>query len=103
MRRPMALAILATVMLSLGCGGAEDEPIGLTSPTPTTSPSPSVPTTGQVLFWMSADLGQIEVRLNTSLAGTITQYYPNTTPSCGAAGSVTVTLPVGANDSDTAT
>lgn len=52
--------------------------------------------TGQVNFWTPTNYGVITVTITgTGNSGTITQYYTSGTPTCGAAGCYTVTLPVG--------
>jgi len=52
--------------------------------------------TGKVIFWTSSDLGcgNISVNVNGQIL-TITSYYYQGSPSCGAAGCATFQLPVG--------
>jgi hypothetical protein len=52
-------------------------------------------TTGQLVFWMDSDLGPLELNVNGTIMGRITQYHPSSTLACGTPGAITVTLPVG--------
>lgn len=47
---------------------------------------------GSIVFWMSEMKSgkNVQVSINGVVMGTITGYYPSGTPTCGAAGSVTV-------------
>lgn len=53
-------------------------------------------TDGNVLFWVSSDLGcgKITVSINGK-SGTISQYYSSGNPNCGDSGNANFTLPVG--------
>lgn len=55
----------------------------------------SAPATGQIMFWTASNAsGQIAVSVDGTPVGTITAFH-SSAPACGAAGTVTITRPVG--------
>ena len=84
----MLFIILGLLALSVFFTGCKKEDL---LPTP-----PSSPSTGQGMFWSSADLGCGNITV--SIGGTskvISNYYNTSTPSCGAAGCATFDLSPG--------
>jgi hypothetical protein len=63
----------------------------LNAPTP-----PPPPSTGQLSIWTDYS-SQIAVRVDGNAVGTTTTYFSSGTPSCGQAGTITITLPVGSH------
>jgi hypothetical protein len=55
---------------------------------------PAAPSTGQLSIWTNYST-QISVGVDGYSAGTLTSYFPNGTPSCGQAGTITVTVAAG--------
>lgn len=51
-------------------------------------------TTGRLSIWTDY-ASAITVHVDGAAAGSLTQYFPSSTPSCGQAGTLTVTLPAG--------
>lgn len=55
----------------------------------------NIATTGQVIFFLSQDLGKVDVTVGGQYQGAISVHYTSGEPTCGSNGNVTVTLPQG--------
>ena len=56
--------------------------------------STPMPANGTVIFWINSSQSQLTVSINGQ-TGYVTEYYATSTPTCGAVGCATFSLPAG--------
>ncbi len=82
----VALIVLANGAYTVTCGNCQ------------APPPPATTTVGQISFWTNAVIpGGIALTMDGGSIGQLTQYFPTGTPTCGQAGTLTVSLSAGSH------